>query len=122
MFNLEKTLETQLNGKVGASPSESTTLSIPIAVDFLQRDYLYTYYTLFDFITAMGGFKGFVDPIMMLIIPLLCLSYQKKLAQILKERNSRSMRDDMLQVAKGLRDKIDQNVIKVDGDVKSKLD
>jgi hypothetical protein len=71
-------------------------LFISLNMDFMERQYEYTYYSLFDFITAMGGFKGFIDPLMMIIIPLLCMNYQNQLAYILKERSGKSIRDDTL--------------------------
>jgi hypothetical protein len=43
----------------------------------------------------MGGFKGFIDPLMMIIVPLLCMNFQNKLSVILKERSGKSIRQDL---------------------------
>lgn len=85
---------------ISTMPFNSSNIIIPFAMDFTQRQYSWSYYTILDVISAIGGVNAAFAPILKKIAPVFMLYFLYCLASIIKDKYLKDYRDELTSFVK----------------------
>lgn len=91
-----KNANVDINGRLptsGSAPEEE--INIELAVQFQQQIYTYYYFGLLDICERIGGFVGFILPIMFFFAPFFILFFLHRQARILCEKHAKCYREGL---------------------------
>ena len=87
---------TDINYNMKMKPDYAGTMTIGVLLrfDFTQRVFTINFFTLFDIMTILGGFKSFFGPLPELFSPILVLLFLMQLSNIIRTNLQKSFEDE----------------------------
>jgi|TARA_B110000285_G_scaffold198633_1_gene231224 hypothetical protein len=76
----------------------SSNVHIPLKMDFTQRKYFWSYYTILDVVSAIGGVNAAFSPLLKRLAPWFMLYFLYALACIIKEKYLKEYRNELTTV------------------------
>ena len=71
--------------------NDETEVGILLRFDFTQRVFTINFFTVFDIMAVLGGFKSSLGPILTVFTPILTLMFLFQLSTIIRERMIHSL-------------------------------
>ena len=78
-----------------AAVDEQTSVGILLKFDFTQRVFTINFFTVFDIMAVLGGFKSSLGPLLTIFTPMLTLMFLFQLSTIIRERMVHTLEDEV---------------------------